>query len=285
MVAVRFIEKFEDLTGTISYSFPTALYECQEEQPLRTAFTSGVGADYAHDHHGYGRPPLGVGRINVRAMAKESSPTNLSAEHDEARSECYRIGKGYLYRLDADGSTRRRCLARLDAMPSITINNSNQFGISPLIFSFVKLSDWQATTATTGSQTIDTPLESVTVANGGNIAVTDVVWRLRNNGSTRAELPVLFNQTTGQYAAFLRPMGAADDELYLDSGARLVQWSTNNGAAYANDYSNFAGDFFRLDPGNNTLIVMCGRSVPLPWLSSIGTPNFTLEWSFYARYV
>ena len=277
--------KFESIAGTISYTFPLGHLEMQEEVGLRTAFTSGVGADYSHDHHGYGIPPKGNRIINVRAMLVESTPTALADEMDEARGECYRIGLGYLYRIEADGSTQRRCRARVNAIPSITISNLNLFGAAPIIIQFTAISDWMATTATTGSQTIDTPVESVTVNNPGNIPVTDVVWRLRNVGLTRAERPVLFNVTTGQYAAFLRPMGAADDELYLDSGSRLVQFSTNDGAAYANDYSNFAGDFFRLDPGDNTIKVLCGRSVPLPFLSTIGTPNFTLEWSLYGRYV
>ncbi len=285
MTDIRYIEKFENIAGTISYSFPLAQHESQEEQDLRVAFTSGVGADYAHDHHGYGVAPKNVGRINIRALAVESSPTNLAAEFDEARNECYRIGLGYLYRLEADAATRRRCLARVISIPSITINGNSQFGVAPLVFSFAKLSDWMATTATASSQTIDTAIESVTITNGGNIPVYDAVFRLRNNGATRCERPVLFNATTGQYAAFLRPMGAADDELYLDTGARLVQFSTNNGDSYANDYSNFAGDFFRLDPGANTIKVLSGRSLPLPWLSSIWVPNFDLSWSFYDRYI
>lgn len=277
--------KFEDVAGAISYTFSTKSLEMQEEIQLRVAFTSGVGADYSHDHHGYGIPPKGNRLINVRAMLVESTPSALADEMDEARAECYRIGLGYLYRIEADGSTQRRCLARVNAIPSITINNLNRFGAAPIAIQFVALSDWMATVATTGSQTIDTPLESVTVNNPGNMPVTDIVWRLRNNGLTRAVRPTLFNATTGQYAAFLRTMGAANDELYLDSGSRLVRWSENDGSSYTNDYSNFAGSFFRLDPGNNTVRVLCGRTHIVPVLRPVSTPNFGLEWSFYARYM
>jgi hypothetical protein len=284
-MSTRTITKFENIAASISYTFPLHLYEAQEEQQLRTSFSVGVGANYAHDHLGYAAAPKSPGIISIRALAKESSQANLEAEIDEARGECYRIGLGYLYRVDADGSTTRRCLARVSAMPGMTINVNSQFGISPMVFQFEKLSDWMADTATTGSQTIDAGNESVTVNNPGNLPVYASIWRLRNNGTTRAEHPVLFNSTTGQYAAFNRAMNIADHELYLATGTRLVQFSDNNGSSYANDYANFAGDFLRLDPGNNTIKVCCGRPHVLPWLNTIRIPAFSLEWSFYPNYV
>lgn len=282
-MTLRFIEKFESIAGTISYSFSLKGMEAQFEQTLRAPRGIGVGANYAHDHLGYGISPKDPGRIRVRCISVETTEANLEAELDEARGECYRIGLGYLYRLDSDGSTRRRCLARLESMPGWT-RTVGQFVHAPLMFDFVQLSDWMATTATTGSQLIDTPVESVTVNNPGNLPVYAATFRLRNTGTTRATRPVIFNATTGQYMAFLRSMSGPDHELYVDTETGTVQYSESNGAGYVNDYSNFAGGFMRLDPGDNTIRVLCGRAHPLPWLNCISDPDFTLEWSFYARY-
>lgn len=282
-MTLRYVEKFENIAGTISYTFSLHGMEAQFEQTLRAPRGIGVGANYAHDHLGYGISPKDPGRIRVRCISVETTEALLEAELDEARAECYRIGLGYLYRLDSDGSTRRRCLARLESMPGWT-RTVGQFVHAPLMFDFVQLSDWMATTATTGSQTIDTPLESVTVNNPGNLPVTSVVWRLRNNGTARASRPVLFNTTTGQYMASLRQMLSADQEVYIDTETLAVRWSENDGAGYANDYSNFAGQPLRLNPGDNTIRVLCGRVHGLPWLQSIEDPALDLSWSFNAAY-
>lgn len=280
-MGVRLIDKFESLDGTISYTFLTNRAEHQIEQMYRTPISSGVGANYAHDHLGNGVSPKDPRRITVRGLLYGSTATALETALDEATSEIERIGKGWLYRLDVDGTTYRRCLARPLSAPSVTFNETFQFGVMPTAFSFLGLSDWQSITATTGSQTIDTANESVTINNTGNVNCYAVTFRLRNNGTTRATSPVLFNTTTGQMAVFLRSMNVADHELYYETSARLVQFSTNNGAAYSNDYSNFAGTGFYLKPGNNVLKVCCGRPHMLPWLNTIRVPNFDLEWSFY----
>ncbi len=280
----RQIDKFTSLDGTISYTFLTNRAEHQIEQGYRLPTSVGVGANYAHDHLGNGVSPKDPRRITVRALITAATATALETAVDEATTKIERIGKGWLYRLDVDGTTYRRCLARPLSAPSVTFNGDFQFGMMPTSFGFLGLSDWQATTATTGSQTIDTANESVTINNTGNINCYAVTFRLRNNGTTRATSPVIFNTTTGQRAVFLRSMNVADHELYYETSARLVQFSDNNGAAYANDYSNFAGTDFYLKPGNNVLKVCCGRPHVLPWLNTIRIPNFDLEWSFYPSF-
>lgn len=280
----RQIEKFTSIDGTISYTFLTNKAQHQIEQVYRAPVSSGIGANYAHDHLGYGVSPKDPRRITVRGLLYGSTATNLQTAVDEATSEIERIGKGWLYRLDVDGTTQRRCLARAVSAPSVMFDENFQFGIMPTVFSFIGLSDWQATSATTGSQTIDTANESVTINNPGNIDCHAVVFRLRNNGTTRATSPVLFNTTTGERGVFLRSMNVADHELYWDTSSQLVQFSDTNGGGYVNDYSNFSGTAMRLKPGNNTIKVCCGRPHMLPWLNTIGIPNLSLEWSFYATY-
>lgn len=281
-MTVRYPSRFVSTDATMTYEFSLNQMEAQFEQAMRTPMSVGVGSDFAHDHLGYGLAPRDVGSIRIRTISVETSEANLESEIDEARSECFRIGKGWLYRVNQDAS-EQRCLARLRGMPSWT-RAGYQSVHMPLIFDFVQLSDWQSTSATTGSQVIDTPNESVTITNAGNLPVYDITFRLRNTGTTRATSPILFNTTTGQRLVFLRSMNVADHELYYATGSRLAQFSDNNGASYSNDYSNFAGTDFRLNPGNNVIKVCCGRPHILPWLNTIGDPDFTLEWEFTASF-
>jgi hypothetical protein len=276
-------EKFTNIANTISYTFSLNQMEAQFEQPMVTPMSMGVGADYGHDHLGYGVAPVAPGTIGVRTLLTDSTPTALETAMATAKAYGKRIGKGYFYRLSADGTTQRRCLARLTDMPSVTINGNSQFS-QPLIFRFRQESDWMATSATSSSQVIDSPNESVTINNTGDLS-TPVVFRLRNTGTQRAEHPIIFNTTTGEYAAFDRAMNVASHELYLDTESLLVQFSDTDGASYQNDYSNYAGTLSNLQPGNNVLKVCCGRPHILPWLNTIGDPDFTLEWSYTLRYV
>lgn len=278
-VALRYPEKFTSLDGTTTvYTFSTALMEAQFEQNFRSPVSIGVGADYAHDHLGYGVSPRDPGVISIRTMAVESSGANLSAELDEARSKCYLIGKGYLYRLEADGSTRRRCLARLQSMPGLTINGNNQFGISPLVFRFLQLSDWQATSATASSATINSDPETFTINNPGDLPAY-ATFRARANGTTCMTNMAVTNTTNGMSFSTTRDFTAADDELRINCETLAVELSTNDGSSYANDYALFSTPadqvgIMRLEPGDNSMSI-----------ADDGTPNYDFEWSFNALYV
>lgn len=281
MTAVRYVEKFENLAASLSFAFPLGLYECQEEQGLRTAFSAGVGADFAHDHHGYAAAPKDLGLITVRSLARQSTPALLEAHIDELRAECYRIGLGYLYRLNQDGSTRRRCLARLAAMPGYTINGSWQFGVAAIAPRFQKLSDWMATTPTTFSQKVDVDDETFTVNNPGDLPCDAIIFRFRSDSGGPTNNLSLLNSTNGFEFSTTRDLAAAADELYVDTGKRLVQFSNNDGLSYSNDYGNFTigpgqgGVIMRLDPGDNILVAGV----------SSGAPDYTLEGEFTPRYV
>lgn len=294
-MTLRYIEKFENIAGTISYTFPLSAYEAQIEQAMRTPMSVGVGADYAHDHLGYGVAPKDVGRIRVRAFAKESTAANLEAEIDEARSECLRIGLGYLYRLDADGSTRRRCLARLASMPSI-VRAVGQFVHMPIVFDFVQLSDWFATTATTGGENgITANSKSFTVTNAGNIPVktgfslTLTAVAVSGFGPTTIQnnttAQVLYSTRVAELAGAVLVVGNPDYAVTYDDGrdsltvglaGRYVgQAVVGNHPGAANDYSvvNIVNGFFTLEPGNNSFVI----TIP-------GSPNYDYAYSFYGAF-
>lgn len=274
--------KFESLDASLSYTFSLHNMEAQFEQGMRVPLSIGVGSDYAHDHLGYGIAPRSAGSIRIRQTIVETTEALVEAKIHEARAECLRIGKGWLYRTNQD-ATSHRCLARINSMPSYQRGGYQSLHM-PLIFDFTQLSDWQGTSATSSSQLIDSPNESVSITVSGNLPVYDVTFRLRNTGTTRATSPIVFNTTTGQRLCFLRSMNVADHELYYATASRLARFSDNNGASYQNDYSNFVGTDFQLNPGANVLKVCCGRPHILPWLNTIGDSDFTLEWSYNERY-
>ena len=71
---------------------------------------------------------------------------------------------------------------------------------------------------------------------------------------------------------------SADSELRLDTERGQVLWSDTNGATYADDYALVTlgatqVGLMQLEPGANAL-----------QYSDAGSPNLTLEWSFYAPY-
>lgn len=284
--AFRHIEKFESFSGAISYTFPLNSYEWESSQGIRTPMSIGVGANYPYDHLGVGMAPVNAGSEHLRFILTGGTAASRQTALTDLRSKLRRIGRGWLYLVEADGTTRYRAHARLQGgLPEYQITGRFRANNIPITLDFQRLSDWQATTPTTGSQLIDTPFESVTVSNPGDLPVYAVTWRLRNTSAALSIRPMIHNITTGQYAAFARSMSAAPQELYLNSGSREVKWSESDGVGYTNIYSLFGGEFFRLDPGNNTLRLVAGRAAHPLWFERlIADPDFTLEWSFYPNY-
>lgn len=275
-MTLRYISKFESNDTLISYQFPLGLYQWETSQRLRVPLSTGIAADYAHDHIGYAVSPQDPSRERIRCIAKETTSALLEAEIDEARAECYRIGLGKLYRVDAD-ATLRWAWARLENMPSFTREGGQSVHI-PLIFDFVRISPWHPETATTGTQTVNETPEAFTINNPGNLPVYAMVFRLRSNGSNACTNPAITNTTNGLTISTTRDLTAADHELKIDTGRRTVEYSTDDGASYANDYSLFTvgadqgGTWMRLEPGDNAMSVTDG-----------GTANYSFEWEFYAN--
>lgn len=269
-MSARYIEKLESINGAISYVFPLAQHEAQVEQMYRTPTSQGVGANYAHDHLGYGVSPKDPRRISVRCLFKESSAANLQTEVDEALSECARIGLGYLYRLDVDGSTRRRCLARPTYAPSIVFNGNFQFGVMPVTFGFLGLSDWFATTATTGSRSISAGQSVITVTNAGNIPVlSGIVLTLTvtsaitfvtiTNATNGTQMAWTGSGAVGQVLKFGDPdhaVGLAHPSMVM--GVGMIGAAALGPVSYSNQYGNVTlGDsgFLTLEPGANQLVI------------------------------
>jgi len=291
-MATRMIERFDSIDGTLSYTFLTNKAEHQIEQVFRTPLSSGVGANYAHDHLGYGTSPKDPRRITVRGLLYGSSATNLQTAVDEATSEIERIGKGWLYRLDVDGSTYRRCLARPTGAPSVTFNGDFQFGIMPTSFGFIGLSDWQATTQTTGSGSLSAYQTFITITNAGNIPVrTGIIFTLTAVTAGGWSNPEIRNMTTGEAISSTRDSAYVGDiwkigdpdykvgyglaSMIIGKAGRYVGASTVGPQNYQNDYSlaTVTQNFPTLNPGANQIRIQLD-----------GTPNATYAYSFYGSF-
>ncbi len=273
--AQRWAEKFESIDATLTYTFPLNQYEWQSEQGLRVAYGHGVGADYAHDFAGISLAPKSVGIEVVRfMMTGYASPAAFDTAFDAMLGQLMRIGQGKLFTNDSAG-TRRWCYARLTARPSITIAGLSWLA-QPVALHFTRLSDWFGASATTGSRTVTVSPDTFTINNPGNAPAKFIVFRLRANAAAGFTNPALANLTNGYSFSTTRDSASADSEIKVDTELASVEFSTDNGVSYADDYALFSlgatqVGFMQLEPGNNSMRVTCD-----------GTPNFDLEWSFYA---
>lgn len=288
-MSLRYITHFVNIAGTITYTFPLAGMSQQVEQGWRTPMSTGVGANYAYDHLGYGVSPKDPRRIAIRALIADApalTSTQVQTIMDEAQSECHRIGLGYLYRVDVDGSTYRRCLARLTSAPSITFDNSFNFGVSPMVLNFVAVSDWFATSATTGSQTITADPTLVTITNAGNIPVlSGITMSLTAITAAGFTNPSIYNATTLQRISTTRDSARIGDiwrigdpdykvgyglpAMVVGKTGRYVGYAAVGPQNYQNDYAlaTLVNGFMRLEPGANSIYVF-------------GATNATFDYSF-----
>lgn len=273
----RYAEKFTSLDGTVSYTFPLRAYEYEPEQALKPSLAGVVGADYAHDFLGANRWVKDVGSESIRfEVVGSATPAALDTEIDSLVSKLVSIGLGKLYTIDSAGS-RRWCYAKLDARPGVQVR-IGEWMRQPVSLHFVRLSDWFDTTATTGTVSVTTSPKTFTINNPGNARVRAITFRLRSNNATGFTNPSLSNGTTGQSIASTRDAASANSELKIVTDTFQVLWSTDDGANYANDYDLVTlgatqAVLMELEPGDNNFTYTDG-----------GTPNFSLEYSFYAAY-
>lgn len=274
---MRYLEKFEDRTGATSYVFPNKMYEWDSAQSLRTPLSPVVGASYSYDHFGYARAPKDNANESVRFFDVQASVAALETDLDSLRSKMYEAGRGKLWTLASDG-TRRWAWARITAMPSINII-TGMFRHVPVSLTFERMSDWYSETLTSAnSGVIAATPTTFSIVNAGNAAVKNAIILLKSQGATGFTNPVLLNQTNGYQVSTTRDGVSATDILKIDAGAMAVQYSTNNGAAYADDYALATlgaqqVGLMQLEPGSNQFRYSDGA-----------TPNLIISWTFYPAY-
>jgi hypothetical protein len=269
--ALRYLEKFESANGLVSCVFPGDDYEYEPEQGYRRT-DAGVLGDYAHDFLG-GSPWLKEpGSEAVRFTIWGSSAGNVDSTYDSLVGECREIGLGKLFLLDSAG-TRRWCWAKLGERPTYEVG-IDQYFHAPVSLRFVRYSDWLSTSLQTGSVDLDATPKTFSITNPGNARVRGAAALLFTIAGTFTN-PILKNVTLDQQVASSRDGSAAAHVLKVDCERESVEWSTDTGASYADDYANVTLPatqvaLLELAPGENDFEYTDG-----------GAPAGTLNYQFY----
>jgi len=276
MSAIRAAEKFTSEDGFTVYTFPVDDYEYDPDQKYRDASDAVVGADYAVDYAGGAPWPKDVATEVVRFTIWGADAGDAEDQFDDCASTLRKIGRGKLYTLASDGS-RRWAWAKLTGRPTYSARVDDYSNI-PVSCRFLRFSDWFAESPTTGTEAVAATPATFTITNPGNAPCLAAVIRLRSNGAAGFTNPVLTNLTNGYAISSSRDAAGANSELRIDAGAAKVEYSNDDGASYADDYSLVTlgvtqVGFMRLEPGDNTMRYADG-----------GAPNLSIEWSFDAPY-
>lgn len=253
----RFLEKFTSASGGLSYTFPLSRYEYQPQQSLRLPTARTVGQDYAYDLLASTLAPREVGREVVRFAVVENVATDMDDELDDMAALLFRAGRGKLYTLGAD-ATRRWAWARLVEMPSMTITPYNT-RLLPVSLSFLRLSDWFDSSATTDTEVVTADEQQWTVTNPGDLPARLMTIQIIANAAGGITNPVITNLTNGYVLASTRDSAAEDDEIKLDTEAGTIEYSADAGATFADDFAEYTVPTdqpvlsFQLEPGANTI--------------------------------
>jgi hypothetical protein len=274
---LRVAEKFTSLDGATSYTFPIDELEYAPSQGYREATAGVLGADYVHDFAGAAAWSKEPGSESVRFVIWGSSAADADSQFDTMASTLRKVGLGKLWVVTAAG-VRRWCYAKLRGRPSYMVN-VEQFWNMPTEATFARLSDWFAENPTTGSQALSASPTNFTITNPGNARARAVTYRIRSDGATGFTDPTLKNNTLNQQVATTRDAAGANSELRIVSDRFAVEYSNDDGATYADDFALVTlpatqVGMLELAPGDNSFT----------YSQASGTPNSTLEWSFYAAY-
>jgi hypothetical protein len=268
--------KFENPYGELVYEFPRISFEHEQSQDVRNAFSPVVGADYGFDFHGELAAPKGFGQESVRFVIVGDTLAETEAALDEAKSRLYRAGRGKLYIEALDGTTRW-AWARIGAMPNMRFGVANRSFV-PVVVDFIRFTDWYGELIT-GSAVITSTPDTFTITNPGNAVIKALTLRLRSNSAAGFTDPLLLNQTNGYQIATTRDAASVNDEWRIDTdGEPRVRYSTDNGATYSDDY-----DLVTIGPQQVSLMQLNPGDNQFEYTDQ-GTPDLTLEWSFYEAY-
>jgi hypothetical protein len=273
----RILEKFTNAAESVVFNFPLAEYEYQVRQAIRSALTTIPNVPYAVDRRGVAPGVVEVARESLRLVVHEEAPATVDSKVDEMLAKCLTIGRGKLFAID-NADVRRWSWARLAAMPTLQWRAGDIFTKGASL-EFDRLSDWAAVSLTTVNQTVTSNNQEWVVANGGSLPAELMVITLTPQTSTGLRPHTITNLTNGYAWTHNRTSSATTQRLRLDTERASVEWSTNSGSSYSNDFTNYtlptthAVLAFRLEPGNNTIRYTC-----------TGSPNVTVSFAFYARY-
>jgi hypothetical protein len=292
MTAIQYIEKFNDTTDSVSYAFGLNRGTISRTQNLRVPLASAIGADYAHDFSGYGMAARDPETFGLAWIITKATAALVDAEIDSCRSKLLTIGKGKLYALFADG-TRRWCYARPQSMPSFS-RTVDQLNYTMATATFMRLSNWKASSQTTASQNCSTFETIISISNSGNVPVRDAVFTFTALAAQGWVNLTMQNLTTGEVVATTISADTDTSIMTIDGDRQGVFYSHDSGffvgggavgdagigpgAVLADAYSQITrgpmqNGLISLNPGANSIHLFSG-----------GTPNYSFGYAFNAQY-
>lgn len=275
----RFLEKFTNVAGTSTVTFPVFEVEWESAQALRTSQAAVIGGDFGVDLLGSSPGRMDFAAERLRCLLYESGgPSDVDTELDDLQSKLWSIGKGKLWVVDSSNA-RRWAFARLRSMPTITWRAGDVLS-KGLALDFVRLSPWFDETGISASATKTTSPTTLDVTNSGNIAAKRVQIRIQSQSAAGFSNIKVVNGANGHEFESTRDATSTDDELRLDTTVPEVTYSTDDGVNRDDDYSNYVSPpvtqkllSFDLEPGLNTLTITCA-----------GTPSYVITVTADAPY-
>jgi hypothetical protein len=251
----RYVEKFTDIAGSVSYTLPLNLYQLQQAQPLRSAYAVVAGAHYAYDQLGTARSIKDNAVETYSGQISGANGAAVDTELDLLRSKLFKIGGGKLYVVDS-AAARRWAYGRILRMPTEKLQTGD-VNLIRLDLDFARASDWYDTSGYNTDFTIDATPKSLTVVNAGNERIYNAVLTLK--GTYSAAWTIL-NTTNGYQIAGTHSGAAASNWLKIDAGQHSVKFSSDSGATYTGIYSTVTLPTTQialmvLEPGNNAFTV------------------------------
>jgi len=274
MAGARHIYKFVSADGLTTATFPLSLAEFETDQEIRNALVPAVGLSYAVDLHGQGHAPLGLATERVRALLTGADSIALDAAAEALTGAVLEIGRGKLWSIGADGS-ERWAWARATRVPRPVVSYRS-LRSAAIGLEFQRETEWRGATLTTVTATLDSGSELVAITNPGNADATAISFLIEANGAGGFAAPAVSHPLTGESWSSSRTAANGNHALRVDAGAYRVEYTTDNGGTWTNDYANFAQgivqvSFMRLLPGTQSLTVT-------------GCPNAQLTIEFWPAY-
>lgn len=270
----RYLSKFESADGSTSYTFPAYRYEWEPSQGLRSPRAQISGAHYGLRLLGNAPSLKDIGQERVRCVFI-GTKQEMDDEADNVRHKLYAGAFGKVWTMGDDG-TLRWAWAEIAEMPQMTISYQSGM-ITPLIVGFNRFGDWRSASATTGSAAAT---GTVNIAVPGNADVFDAVITLYGTFTD----PVLINGTvllpdgvTPYKLQTNRDGSSSIHRVRFDAGSGAVEYSSNGGSSWADDYANFVRQakqvqLMRMKGGVNNAFTFSGVS------------SGTIAWSLYGAW-
>lgn len=263
-MATRFAQRFENATGTRSYTWPTNHLEYETEQPLATSYAELTGSNYAFDQIGSAEVVKNNASERVRFLIV-GSPNEQDIEVDRIK-EMRSFGRGKLWS-KGDGGIMRWAWARMDPMPPFKIS-WEQISAIPVSISFTRDSDWFEETLTSVAVAIATNPQVVAFDSPGNTKVYDAVVIIKGPFTN----PNITNPRNGMQMGSTTDAVPGTTWLRFDAGRRTVGKSTNSGGTWADDTANIV-----LPAGQHQMMVLESGLNSLS-VAGVNGGNLTAEW-------